>query len=131
VIEVTREVIVEVPVETYVAYEVTRVIPATPIIDQQILAVDEEGLGVQFTDGIWMVGVQIARGVYVNSGGVVITEEDGRLDFECGWKVNRRLTSVYGDTRIYDYDAAHNLVELIVGDRVFESSGCGIWTRQG
>ena len=92
---------------------------------------NEDGLGVQFTDGIWMVGTQIARGVYINSGGVVITDAEGRVDFECSWKVNRRLTSGYGDTRIYDYDAQHNLVELIFGDRVFDSSGCGVWTRQG
>jgi hypothetical protein len=106
-------------------------VPATPIVEQLILEVDGDGLGVRFTDGVWMVGTQIARGIYVNSGGVVVTHEDGQLEFECTWKVNRRLTTGYGDTRIYDYDAPHNLVELLPGDRVFESFGCGIWIRQG
>jgi len=132
VIEVTREVIVEVPVEVPVPYEVTRVVPATPITDQQILVTNEDGLGTQFTDGVWLVGVQVARGIYVNSGGIVITREDGQLEFECTWRVNTRLSTGYGSysTRIYDYDSPHNLVQLLAGDRVFDSFGCGVWTLQ-
>jgi len=131
-VEVTREVEVPHDVIVEVPYEVTRVVPATPIVDQQILAADEDGLGVQFTDGVWLVGVQIARGLYVNTGGVVITQADGSLDFECGWKVGTRLSTGYGggSTRLYDYGSFHNLVEIIGGDRVFESFGCGVWTRQ-
>ena len=95
----------------------------------EILATNDDGLGTQFSDGLWVLNEEIARGTYKNMGGEFIVHDNGELEFECSWAIFVRWTTSYRDDRAADYGEQFNLVRLTFGDLMFRSTGCGTWTR--
>lgn len=73
-----------------------------------------------FTDGVWMVGLDIAPGRYRSSG----PSPDGN----CYWARKSGVQGDFDEILANDNQSGPTLVEIRAGDVAIESSGCGTWT---
>jgi hypothetical protein len=76
---------------------------------------------VEFGEGTWMVGEQIAPGRYRSSG----PEADGN----CYWARLKGLGGNFRDIAANDNQSGPTVVDISPSDRAFESSGCGTWAQ--
>ena len=68
-------------------------------------------------DGTWMVGNEVAAGIYSAPGGA-----------ECSWKRLSGFSGATEDTIAAGSGADRLIVEIVPTDRGFSTSGCGQWT---
>ena len=68
-------------------------------------------------DGTWMVGNEVAAGIYSAQGGA-----------ECSWKRLSGFSGASEDTIATGSGAVRLIVEIVPTDRGFSTSGCGQWT---
>ena len=68
-------------------------------------------------DGTWMVGNEVAAGIYSAQGGA-----------ECSWKRLSGFSGASEDTIATGSGAVRLIVEIVPTDRGFSTSGCGPWT---
>ena len=68
-------------------------------------------------DGTWMVGNEVAAGIYSAQGGA-----------ECSWKRLSGFSGASEDTIAAGSGADRLIVEIVPTDRGFSTSGCGQWT---
>lgn len=73
----------------------------------------------QFDDGTWVVGEDIAAGVYRNEGGG-----------SCYWERLSGLSGEFGDIIANGLPDGPTVVEIAGADTAFSSQRCGTWTRQ-
>jgi hypothetical protein len=100
-----------------------------PVISEILKRSSHNGLGIEFTDGSWLVGVDVAYGVYKNVNPPLLYDDSGKPFSECGWSVHDELnTGWYSDTA-RGSDELLAIVELSEGDLVFSSHYCGWWVR--
>ncbi len=69
------------------------------------------------SDGTWMVGNEVAAGIYSAPGGA-----------ECSWKRLSGFSGATEDTIAAGSGADRLIVEIVPADRGFSTSGCGQWT---
>ena len=68
-------------------------------------------------DGTWMVGNEVAAGIYSAQGGA-----------ECSWKRLSGFSGASEDTIAAGSGAARLIVEILPTDKGFSTSSCGQWT---
>lgn len=73
----------------------------------------------QFDDGTWVVGADIAAGVYRNESGA-----------GCYWERLSGLSGEFGDIIANGLPDGPTVVEVVGSDTAFSSQRCGTWTRQ-
>ena len=72
-----------------------------------------------FDDGTWVVGEDIAAGIYRNDGGA-----------SCYWERLSGLSGEFGDIITNGLPDGPTVVEIAGSDTAFSSQRCGTWTRQ-
>ena len=72
-----------------------------------------------FGDGTWIVGSDIAPGLYV---------APGIIDEYCSWERLSGFGGTFDEIIAIEFDYGRKLVEIASTDAAFKSDGCGLWT---